>query len=86
MENLYNKDFWIEEIGILGTANKNSQYEKGLNTMIFFDRIIDHTTKKILKLHSINKQDIYSIIRWLVQNFSELRKKEVKFKVNCMHH
>ena len=27
MDNLYNKDFWIEEIGALGTVNKNNQYE-----------------------------------------------------------
>jgi len=76
MENLYNKDFWIEEIGALGTVNKNNQYDKGLNTMIFFDRIIDDTTKRILKLHPIHKKDIYSILRWLIQNFSELRKKD----------
>lgn len=76
IENLYNKDYWINEIGAIGTANKNSQYEKGLNTMIFFDRIIDDTTKRILKLHPIHKKNIYSIIRWLVQNFSELRKKD----------
>lgn len=76
VENLYNKDFWIEEIGALGTLNKNNQYEKGINTMVFFDRIIDDTTKKILKLHPINKQNIYSIVRWLIQNFSDLRKKD----------
>ena len=76
MENLYSKDFWIEEIGALGTVNKNNQYDKGLNTMIFFDRIIDDTTKRILKLHPIHKKDIYSILRWLIQNFSELRKKD----------
>lgn len=76
MENLYSKTFWINEIGAIGTINKNAQYEKGLNTMIFFDRIIDDTTKKILKLHPIHKKNIYSIIRWLVQNFSELRKKD----------
>lgn len=76
IENLYNKNYWIEELGAIGTNNKNSQYEKGLNTLIFFDRIIDDTTKKILKLHKINKKNTYSIIRWLVQNFSELRKKD----------
>ena len=76
MDNLYNKDFWIEEIGALGTVNKNNQYDKGVNTMIFFDRIIDDTTKKILKLHPIHKKDIYSILRWLIQNFGELRKKD----------
>lgn len=76
MENLYSKDYWIEAIGALGTVNKNNQYEKGVNTLIFFDRMIDDTTKKILKLHPIHKKNIYSILRWLIQNFSELRKKD----------
>jgi len=76
IENLYSKDFWINTIGAIGTINKNNQYEKGLNTMVFFDRIIDDTTKRILKLHPIHKKNIYSILRWLVQNFSELRKKD----------
>jgi len=76
IDNLENKDFWIEELGAIGTINKNSQYEKGLNTMVFFDRMIDDTTKRILKLHPIHKKNIYSIVRWLVQNFSDLRKKD----------
>ena len=38
--------------------------------------MIDDTTKKILKLHPIHKKNIYSILRWLIQNFSELRKKD----------
>jgi len=75
-ESLYDKDFWIESIGALGTTNKLNQYEKGLNTLTFFDRIIDDTTKKILKVHDCHKKDIYTILRWMIANFNELKKKD----------
>ena len=75
-ESLYDKLHWIETIGAIGTTNKNNQYEKGLNTLTFFDRMIDDTTKRILKLHPIHKKNIYSILRWMIQNFDTLRKKD----------
>ena len=37
---------------------------------------MDETTKKILKLDDINKKDIYHILRWMMQNYNELRKKD----------
>ena len=75
-EDLDSKSYWIDVIGSMGTANKLAQYEKGINTLIFFDRIIDDTTKKILKVHKINKLNIYSVLRWMIQNFAELKKKD----------
>jgi len=76
IDDLFNKHYWIETIGAIGTSNKNSQYDKGQKTMTFFNRIIDDTTKRILKLHPIHTKSIYSIIRWLVQNFEPLRRKD----------
>lgn len=76
IEDLFNCDYWIEVIGAIGTSNKNSQYDKGRKTMTFFNRIIDDTTKRILKLHPIHTKSIYSIIRWLIQNFEPLRRKD----------
>lgn len=73
---LHNKYYWIEAIGSLGTVTKTNQYEKGLNTLTYFDRMIDDTTKRILKVHPINKKDTYAILRWLVMNFNSLRKKD----------
>lgn len=76
IDTLNDKDYWVTFIGGIGTTNKNKQYEKGLNTLTFFSRMLDDTTKKILKLHPIHKQDIYSIIRWMVMHFDDLRKKD----------
>lgn len=76
IDNLFNKNYWIEVLGAVGTTNKNNQFEKGLNTLTFFDRMIDNTTKKILKVHPIHKRNTYSILRWMILNFNDLRKKD----------
>jgi hypothetical protein len=73
---LEDKTYWVERIGSLNATNAYNYYEKGLNTLTFFDRMLDETTKKILKLHDPNKKNIYSVIRWMIQNYNELRKKD----------
>lgn len=75
-EHLQDKAYWTELIGAMGTTNKLTQYDKGLNTLTFLDRIIDNTTKKILKVDPIHKKNIYAILRWMICNFNELRKKD----------
>jgi hypothetical protein len=73
---LEDKTYWVERIGSLNATNAYNYYEKGLNTLTFFDRMLDETTKKILKLHDPNKKNIYSVVRWMIQNYNELRKKD----------
>ena len=76
INDVYNRDIWINMLGALGTTNINKQYEKGINTLIYLNRIIDNTTKKVLKTHPIHKQNIYTILLWMVMNFNELIKKD----------
>jgi len=73
---LEDRTYWIERIGSLNATNAYNYYEKGLNTLTFFDRMLDETTKKILKLHEPNKKNMYSVVRWMIQNYNELRKKD----------
>lgn len=65
LDNLDNKDYWIEKIGSMNATNVYNYYEKGLNTLTFFDRLMDETTKKTLKVHDENKKNIYSVLRWI---------------------
>lgn len=67
---LYNRKLWIKKI-----ANNNT-IEKGNNILVFFNRMMDETTKKILMLGEHNKNDIYAVLRWMMQNFNELRMKD----------
>jgi hypothetical protein len=75
-EDLDNRNYWIEWIGSMHATNSYNYMEKGLNTLKFIERMLDETTKDILKINDSNKKSIYSILRWMVQNYNELRKKD----------
>lgn len=70
IEQLDQPEIWIKKI-----SNPNN-YEKGLGILKFFNRLLDQTTKKILKVHPYHKDDIYTLLRWMMQEFNELRLKD----------
>lgn len=70
IEDIYNKHNWIKKL------SKDNTIEKGKDVLIFFNRLLDETTKKILKLDDFNKSDIYHLLRWMMQNYNELRTKD----------
>jgi hypothetical protein len=76
MENIEDKNFWVEKIGSFSTTNQYNFRDKGESTLTFFDRMLDETTRKILKVHPENKKNIYSVLKWMIQNFNELKKKD----------
>lgn len=77
MEDLDNPIYWIERIGSLRSGAKpHTYYEKGKNTQTSFERMIDVGTQEILKLSVVNKSDTYSVMRWMMQNYNSLRKKD----------
>lgn len=55
-------------------GNKNEA--KGENTLLYFHRLLDNGTKKILKIDDMYKFNIYDALAYLMQNFNELRKKD----------
>lgn len=70
VEDMYNKEIWIKKL------SNNNTVEKGKDILVFFNRLLDETTKKILMLNDYNKEDIYSLLRWIMQNFNDLRMKD----------
>lgn len=77
MEDLDNPIYWMERLGSLRTGAKpHIYYEKGKNTQTSFERMIDVGTQEILKLSVVNKSDTYSVMRWMIQNYNSLRKKD----------
>ena len=75
IEDLEDIDYWTEHIGGLFTKTAHKMRDSGNSTITFFERLLDLTTKDILKVSEINKQSIYSIVRWMIQNFAELKQK-----------
>ena len=70
IDQLYDKDNWIKKLGT------NNKYEKGKDVLVFFNRMLDETTRKVLNLDPIHTENIYTLLRWLMQNYNELRMKD----------
>jgi hypothetical protein len=70
IEHLNDPKQWIKRIAV--PAN----YEKGYGILKYFDRLLDNTTKKVLKVPEYYSGDIYSLLLWMMQNFNVLRLKD----------
>lgn len=70
IESFNDPKVWIKKI------SSTNNYEKGLDILNFFGRLLDETTKKTVRIHKYHRQDIYTLIRWMCQEFSTLRKKD----------
>lgn len=74
-DNMDSRQLWIEKIGNIFSVSTN-HYEKGKNILIFFDRMLDETTKANLRIDPRYKKSMYSILLYMFQNFNELKKKD----------
>lgn len=70
IENMYDVNIWYRKLG------NNGKPEKGRETLKNFQRILDETTKKVLKMHPYHKFDAYALLRYGQMNFNELRVKD----------
>ena len=73
INDLFNVRYWLKN---LGAAFKNASIDKGLFVLDSVDGIYDNITKRDLHLPDEDKENIYTIIRWLLREFSQLRVKE----------
>ena len=71
MDLIDDKIYWVKKLGGI-----QASYEKGKDILVFFSRMLDETTKKILLLEPYDKEDIYALIRYMMMNFMNLRKKD----------
>lgn len=60
---------WIKKLS-------QSNLEKGKNLLMSLQRLMDETTKKVLKTDIYNKLDVLTTIRWMTEEFNELRMKD----------
>lgn len=70
------RTFWLDELGFLYTQDRNTSRDIGRSTLVFWERLIDATNKKILKMFDYNKRNIYNLTATLIQNFDEFKKKD----------
>lgn len=75
-ENIDSDYYWTQRLGSLYTSTAYKLYDSGKSTVAFFERLLDITTQKNLKVSKINKLSVYSVVKWMVQNYIELKKKD----------
>ena len=68
-----NIDNWEEWMIIVGGKNT---IKRGMYQHIFFNRLLDDTTRDELKINDYDKQNIYYLLRWIVQNYHKLWAKD----------
>lgn len=66
-------DFWLES---LGHEFKSTTAKKGLELLNSLEGIYDISTKEDIRLDEYTKRNIYSILLWIVREFSKLRNKD----------
>lgn len=71
IEQLDDPKQWIKRI-----AGVPHNYEKGYSILKYFNRLLDMTTQKTLKLPSYHTKDSYALLRWMMQEFNTLRLKD----------
>lgn len=72
-------NYWTCNLGftMVSTIKEPQKaYIKGMGIIISYARLLDNCTKKELKLKYYNKQDMFSILRWMLRNFEELFAKD----------
>lgn len=76
LEKIGKRSFWLDELGYLYTQDRNTSRDIGKSTLVFWERLIDATNKKVLRLYDRNKRNIYNITVSIIQNFDEYKKKD----------
>lgn len=69
-ENIDNWEDWMVIVG-----GKNT-IRRGIYQHIFFNRLLDDVTRKELKINEYDKQNIYYLLRWIIQNYHTLWTKD----------
>lgn len=76
-EQIMDKKTWIKRIGTTKKkVNDEVMLELGQRFLILFNRMYDVTIRDVLRLSNHNKKNIYAIIRWMIQNYDEIRNKD----------
>jgi hypothetical protein len=71
-----NWEYWMMTVG-----GKNT-IKRGIYQHIFFNRLLDDVTRKELKINEYDKQNIYYLLRWIIQNYHDLWQKDNLSMIN----
>jgi len=70
---IYSRDYWLDALG--RHFNLATPRDKGISVLSSFEFIYDLDTKQQLRLPEVEKKDIYTIFRWVINEFNALSRK-----------
>lgn len=73
LDMFYTREFWLDALG--RHFNLATPRDKGISVLNSLEFIYDITTRTQIKLPECEKKDIYSILRWIINEFSALFRK-----------
>lgn len=76
LEKIDEPTFWLDEMGYLYTGDRATSRDIGRSTLVFFERLVDNTNKRILRMYDYNKKNVYNLTASIIQNFDEFKKKD----------
>ena len=66
----------IDDVNIWLKKLSNNNIEKGKNLITSLQRLMDETTRKMLKVNAYRKLDVLSTIKYMTENYNDLRAKD----------
>lgn len=86
VNDLYTKEFWISRVGECFSTSSNSLI-KGMSVLFSLESVLDVNIQEQLHLDWKYKKDIYSILVWIICEYSELHSKDnadiLEKKIRC---
>lgn len=72
-ENSFHSDeYWKRQLGKQITNNTTKMYEKATSMLSSLERILDVTTKDMMRIKDEYKDEIYSVIKYMIENFESI--------------
>lgn len=72
MDKIDDIDYWIRKLGSYFTKNQTNFGNKGKSVKASFERLLDNTTKRVIRIPDNDKQNIYTLLRWFLINYNSL--------------
>jgi hypothetical protein len=65
-------NYWVKKLGSYFTKNPTNYDTKGKSVKLSFERLLDNTTKRIIRLSDRDKESVYTLLRWFLINYNDL--------------
>lgn len=72
-KDMFSQEFWIRSLGL---NFNNDSIEKGLSVLDSIEHVYDITTHRLIMLPEHVKANIYTLLKWMMCEFSNLRVKD----------